>query len=149
MNNYADRLTELVLRSSDRDAERDDTHANTKPKDAATLILIDRSESSPKVLLGRRHHGHKFMPGKFVFPGGRVETLDRHMPVATKLRSAVEASLMRSVERPSRAKAQGYALAAIRETFEETGLLLGRKLAAAPATPGSSWEGYATQGFHP
>ena len=38
-------------------------------RDAATLILIDRSGPVPKVLLGRRHHRHKFMPGKFVFPG--------------------------------------------------------------------------------
>ena len=44
-----------------------------RPKDAATLILIDRSGKVPKVLLGKRHHGHKFMPGKFVFPGGGVD----------------------------------------------------------------------------
>ena len=42
-------------------------------------MLIDRSGAKPKVLLGRRHAGHKFMPGKFVFPGGRIEALDRLM----------------------------------------------------------------------
>jgi len=46
---------------------------NVRIRDAATMLLIDRTAAVPKVLLGRRHHGHKFMPGKFVFPGGRVE----------------------------------------------------------------------------
>ena len=53
-------------------AARDRSFANQRPRDSATLILIDRSESVPKVLLGRRHERHKFLPGKFVFPGGRV-----------------------------------------------------------------------------
>ena len=52
---------------------------------SATLILIDRSAPVPKVLLGRRHERHRFMPGKFVFPGGRVEISDRQMPIATPL----------------------------------------------------------------
>jgi hypothetical protein len=51
--------------------ERDLTHPVVEPRDAATLILIDRSGPEPKVLLGRRHRDSKFMPGKFVFPGGR------------------------------------------------------------------------------
>ena len=57
---------------------------NLRPKDAATLILLDRSASVPKVLLGKRHHGHKFMPGKFVFPGGGLEPADRRMAVARR-----------------------------------------------------------------
>ena len=56
-----------------------------RPKDAATLILLDRSGRVPKVLLGKRHHGHKFMPGKFVFPGGGLEPADRRMGVARPL----------------------------------------------------------------
>jgi 8-oxo-dGTP pyrophosphatase MutT (NUDIX family) len=100
---------------------------NLRPRDAATLILIDRTGSAPKVLLGRRHHGHKFMPGKFVFPGGRVEPDDRRIAVATPLHPAVEAKLMHRVRRPSGVHARSLALAAIRETFEETGLLIGRK----------------------
>src|SRR5207302_9588075 len=38
-----------------------------RPKDAATLILIDRSGEVPKVLLGKRHRGHAFMPDQLVF----------------------------------------------------------------------------------
>jgi len=65
--------------------ERDQSFANLRPKDAATIILIDRSGPESKVLMGRRHHGHKFMPGKFVFPGGRVDAADQYVPVAGKL----------------------------------------------------------------
>jgi 8-oxo-dGTP pyrophosphatase MutT (NUDIX family) len=108
-------------------AERDQSFANLRPRDAATLILIDRSRAVPQVLLGRRHAGHKFMPGKFVFPGGRVEPRDRLVPCATPLDAAVEAALMRGTRRPSERKARAFAVAALRETFEETGLLIGRK----------------------
>ena len=55
-------------------AERDMSFPDSEPRDAATLMLIDRSGHTPKVLLGRRHAGHKFMPGKFVFPGGRISS---------------------------------------------------------------------------
>ena len=107
--------------------ERNQTHPNQRWRDAATLILLDRSDKVPKVLLGRRHAGHKFLPGRFVFPGGRVERSDGRMPVATPLHAAVEARLLKRVHRPSPAKARAFALAAIRETFEETGLLIGRR----------------------
>src|SRR5438132_2678718 len=112
--------------------ERDQSFPNLRPKDAATIILIDRSGAEPKVLLGRRHDGHKFMPGKFVFPGGRVEPHDRAVPVAGDLDPQMVAKLMAHVQRPSAAKARGFAVAAIRELFEETGLLLGRKHDVAP-----------------
>ena len=107
--------------------ERDQTHPNQRWRDAATLILVDRSEAMPKVLLGRRHAGHKFLPGRFVFPGGRVERSDGRMPFASPLHPEVEAQLLKRVRRPSPAKARAFALAAIRETFEETGLLIGRR----------------------
>jgi 8-oxo-dGTP pyrophosphatase MutT (NUDIX family) len=106
-----------------------------RPRDAATLILIDRSGNMPKVLLGKRHRGHVFMPGKYVFPGGRVEPHDRHVPVAGQLDPAIEEKLMRHVSRPSRDKARALAVAAIREVFEETGLLVGRKVEDAPRVP--------------
>jgi 8-oxo-dGTP pyrophosphatase MutT (NUDIX family) len=146
----ADRLTREV---------RDQTFPNARPKDAATLILIDRAQPVPKVLLGRRHHGHKFMPGKFVFPGGRVEPHDRQLPLSSRLMPEVEAQLLRRVERPSPAKARGFAVAAIREVAEETGLLLGRRhgpcvpdgvaLPDGLALPDSAWAAFAAAGIEP
>src|SRR6476660_5718093 len=121
---HADRLQRMerfVKRMNE--VERDLTSPYVRPKDAATLILVDRDGRMPQVLLGRRHHGHKFMPGKFVFPGGRVEPIDRRMPSATTIEPRVETRLMQAMPRPSAAKARGLMLAAIRETFEETGLL--------------------------
>lgn len=140
MNDFAERLTK---------AERDRSFDNVRPHDASTLIIVDRSGATPKVLLGKRHHGHKFMPGKFVFPGGRMEANDRLMPVASELNPADEQHLMKETQRPSAAKARALALAAIRETFEETGLLFGAKRADAPAAPAGPWTEFAATGFYP
>src|SRR5262249_33388341 len=79
---------------------------NVRPRDAATMIIIDRAAPSPQVLLGRRHESHKFMPGKFVFPGGRVEAPDRRMASASSIAPQVEARLMQNVQRPSAEKAR-------------------------------------------
>ena len=81
-----ERLNDFVRRMNEVD--RDLSHKVVRPKDAATLILVDRSGRVPKVLLGKRHARHKFMPGKFVFPGGGVDPTDKAMPVATAARSA-------------------------------------------------------------
>jgi 8-oxo-dGTP pyrophosphatase MutT (NUDIX family) len=119
------------------------TLPNQRPKDAATLILIDRSGPTPKVLLGKRHHGHRFMPDKYVFPGGGVEPADRRMPTARPLDSQAEQRLMRAVKRPSPVKARALALAAIRETYEETGLLIGAPARHPPGTPAGPWAAFA------
>src|ERR1700732_5581736 len=115
---------------------------NLRPKDAATLVLIDHSGPISKVLLGKRHHGHKFMPGKFVFPGGRVEPADKRMPTARPLDRHAEQRLMRAVKRPSPVKARALALAAIRETYEETGLLLGAQAGDTSGVPPGPWAAF-------
>ena len=107
------------------DVRRDLPLPALRPKDAATLILIDRSGPVPKVLLGKRHERHRFMPGKFVFPGGGIDPSDKLMPVARELDNLAEARLMQRFHMASPARARALALAAIRETCEETGLLLG------------------------
>jgi 8-oxo-dGTP pyrophosphatase MutT (NUDIX family) len=84
-----------------------------------------------------------------VFPGGRVEPADRRMASATPLHPRMEQRLMQRVQRPSAAKARGYALAAIRETFEETGLLLGKKSGHAAPAAGGPWADYAAAGLKP
>ncbi|HKM88105.1 MAG TPA: NUDIX hydrolase [Xanthobacteraceae bacterium] len=136
----SDRLTRAV---------RDQSFANLKPKDSATLILVDNSESVPKVLLGRRHERHKFLPGKFVFPGGRVEITDRLMPTAAPLHPRDAARLMQRLKRPSIAKATAFALAAVRETYEETGLMLGRSGNDGTTAPAGVWQAFAKAGVLP
>jgi len=103
-----------------------------RPRDAATLIIVERARGKTRVLMGKRHAGHKFMPGKFVFPGGAVEPSDRRMSVAGALDEIVEAKLLARTRHTSHDYARGLALAAIRETFEETGLALGVKDFGAP-----------------
>lgn len=117
-----------------------------KPVDAATLVLLDRSGPAPKVLMGKRHAAHKFMPGLFVFPGGRSEKGDSAIPVATDLAPETLAHLSQRVVRPSAARARRLALAAIRETFEETGLVIGGK---AQANLPGAWADFAATGHLP
>jgi 8-oxo-dGTP pyrophosphatase MutT (NUDIX family) len=136
----ADRLSRAI---------RDLSFPTVKPRDAATLILIDRSGSVPKVLLGRRHEKHRFMPGKFVFPGGRVEPSDKHMAFATALDDSHLKRLMRQVKRPSLVKAVAYALAAVRETHEETGIMLGVPSDKPIHAPSPTWEPFVKAGIVP
>ena len=96
------------------------------PRDAATLIILDTSDSEPKVLMGRRHVSHAFMPGLFVFPGGGLERSDGSIVSADSLDSTIEHKIFSHLRlRPTLRRARGLALAALRETCEETGLLLG------------------------
>jgi 8-oxo-dGTP pyrophosphatase MutT (NUDIX family) len=124
-------------------------HPNVTPKDASTLILLDRSGSEPKVLMGKRHDRHVFMPGAYVFPGGRVDPIDRTMPVAASLDPRAEQKLMAQIKRPNAAKARAFALAAVRETFEETGLLLGAKATETRAKPDNAWAAFVDAGILP
>lgn len=105
-----------------------------RPRDAATLILVRRDGDIPRVLLGKRHGSHAFMPNKYVFPGGRLDASDSRTRPLRDLDQAVLAKLMaRMRSKASAARARAFAVAALRETFEETGLLYGRPdIASAP-----------------
>src|SRR5580698_9946585 len=97
------------------DQKEADHHPYFRPKDAATLILIDRSEAVPKVLVGKRHDKVVFMPGKFVFPGGRVDKTDNRVPVAAPISKALEANLLKGRPKIAASRARALAVAAIRE----------------------------------
>lgn len=127
----------------------DATHPVIRPVDAAALVLVDRSKRTPRVLLGRRNPALRFMPGKFVFPGGRVDADDRRVPVYGMLDTESERRLMTRVTRPSAARARALALAAIRETCEETGLLIGTDEAGAPHRLPGAWGAFGEAGLFP
>ena len=128
----------------------DRAHPLTRPRDAATLMIIDRSAGAARVLMGKRHANHTFMPGKFVFPGGRVDAADRRMGAASPLPPGLEAKLLLRITSPSPQKARALALAALREAFEETGLLFGEKNGnAGKAAPTGAWGQYTAHGFAP
>jgi 8-oxo-dGTP pyrophosphatase MutT (NUDIX family) len=141
MNDHAVTLT---------NAERVRVAANQRPRDAATMMILDRRAAKPRILMGKRHAGHKFMPGKYVFPGGRLDPGDRRMAATGALAQICEDRLLKRTVRPSIGKARALALAAIRETFEETGLLFGSADYGAPeAPPVGSWADFAAHGVFP
>jgi len=115
-----------------------------RPKDAATLILVRRDEAQPRVLMGKRSGGHTFMPDKYVFPGGKVDPHDARAPVLSPLTSPVEAKLRLQ----SRRAPQAFPLTAIRETWEETGLIVG-KPGDLPGKPPQGWGEYFATGAAP
>ena len=101
-------------------------------RDAATVILLrDRTEGPYEVFLMRRHRDQVFMGGAYVFPGGRLDDADADPELAACIggfRAADAKRLLQETDLPE-AAALGLFLAAIRETFEEAGVLLARDTA--------------------
>jgi 8-oxo-dGTP pyrophosphatase MutT (NUDIX family) len=126
-----------------------DHHAYRRPVDAATLILVDRSGATPKVLVGKRHDKVVFMPGKIVFPGGRVDHTDGRVPVAAPIPSALEANLLKGRPKIAPSRARALAIAAIREACEETGLCLGRRVDGSAAALKGPWKPFCDAGLLP
>jgi 8-oxo-dGTP pyrophosphatase MutT (NUDIX family) len=120
-----------------------------KPRDAATLIIIDGSRRRPRVLMGRRHTRQVFMGDMFVFPGGRYEPDDRRMSAAGALHQTVEARLLERCRGPAPDRPRALALTAVRETFEETGLVIGTKDYGTPENVPPSWSEFARQEAFP
>ena len=123
---------------------------NMVPRDASTLIILDRKGDEPRLLMGRRHEGHKFMPGLFVFPGGRVDRFDGSVPAAGELHPMVRDKIVTTLRRrPSERRARALALAAIRETYEEAGLLLGRRDEDGFEARHDDWRAFSRHGVRP
>lgn len=114
-----------------------------RPRDAATLILT-RGERNLEVLMGRRAPGHVFMASKWVFPGGRIDPSDFRASASGDLNSDTARRL--EMEVPAQ-RARALALTAIRETFEETGLILGKS--APVASVAGPWREYRQAGALP
>ncbi len=96
------------------------------PRDAATVVLLRDRPQGIEVYLVKRSRMVDFMAGAYVFPGGRLDKADSS-PSACALLSAGTAALQERLgEALPAAHAAGLFVAAVRETFEEAGLLLGR-----------------------
>lgn len=110
-------------------------------REAATLILIRDPAGDAKVLLGRRQRNAVFMPGRFVFPGGAVDPSDTEVALSGPLKTTCRGRLAESP-----LPAHAYAAAAIRELWEETGLVFGTPGRFAPP---AGWAGFADLGVQP
>ena len=84
-------------------AMRTEDQKVVRPKDAATLIIVRRDAEKPRLLMGRRNKGHNFMPGKWVFPGGRIDRSDFRAPYCDDLRPEVAARVEQTAP-PARAR---------------------------------------------
>jgi 8-oxo-dGTP pyrophosphatase MutT (NUDIX family) len=97
-----------------------------RPRDAASLILLRGDGDRLEVLVGRRSPRARFMPGVYVFPGGAIDRLDR---LAWSVESGTDALAPRL--------RQG-ARAALRETWEEVGVLVGGRSDRVGAEPAAA-----------
>lgn len=115
-----------------------------RPRSAATVMIIRQDGPKPRVLMGKRHGGHSFMPDRWVFPGGRIDRADYRAPFASDLRPDVSAVFDAYL---NAGKGRALALAAVRETWEEAGLLLAKPGASRPAA--GPWRSFVEQGALP
>lgn len=119
-----------------------------RPRNASTMMLIDGSANNFKVLMGVRNKNLKFMPGAMVFPGGKVDRGDGYASSLDEFHPETEKKLLSAMRgRPSKHRARSLGLAAIRETAEESGLLLGKK--TAYQTKSDDWKQFEKEGVTP
>ncbi len=127
-------------RVAKRDAQR------SRPKLAASLLLVRQRVTGPELLMGRRASAHAFMPQKFVYPGGRVDRADAYGPADGPIDAADRARLETALS-PGRARAAP--LAALRETAEETGLLVAREAPCDRHSRNPEWSPFLDRGLAP
>ncbi len=116
-----------------------------EPRDAASLIIVRRQAGGAAVLMGRRKANASFIPDAYVFPGGAIEPGDHVARAASSLRPE-------TIDRMSRSSdvdhARVLAMAAIRETFEESGLVVGAP-GEIGAAAGEGWKTMRVLGLAP
>jgi 8-oxo-dGTP pyrophosphatase MutT (NUDIX family) len=97
------------------------------PRPAATILMLRDGPGGIETLMLRRTRRSGFVPGAWVFAGGRVDAADADEAVVARLRGLTVASASErlQLEPDSTPPGIAYFVAALREAFEETGLLVG------------------------
>jgi 8-oxo-dGTP pyrophosphatase MutT (NUDIX family) len=110
------------------------------PVPSATLLLLRDRAGRLQVLMTTRHDAAGFAAGAIVFPGGKREAGDAALVAHCRAQDGDE-------------EARTLRVAAIRETFEETGILLGAKMGDehtdAVRSPGGPWDAFVAAGVVP
>jgi 8-oxo-dGTP pyrophosphatase MutT (NUDIX family) len=103
------------------------------PRPAATIVLLRDGIDALEVLLLRRSRSAGFVPGAYVFPGGRVDGADGDAELSSRVDGlTTKAAGQRLSLQHDEATAMAYYVAALREAFEETGILVGRRADGSP-----------------
>jgi 8-oxo-dGTP pyrophosphatase MutT (NUDIX family) len=118
----------------------------TRIRDASTIVLVRRDTAGgPSILMGMRGAGAVFFPSKYVFPGGAVDPDDSDVPLGTALEAQSAGRLAHAT--PDRL-VRALAATAVRELWEETGLILGTP-GTWPGPVPADWGGFAARGCLP
>ena len=121
----------------------------TAIRDAATIVLVrDAGGAEPKVLMGQRGAGAAFMPNKFVFPGGALDPDDAQVRLDGELDPAMRRKLAAMPVTETVPAPEAMVAGAIRELWEEAGLMLGRAGAWDGPLP-EDWRAFAEAGLRP
>lgn len=95
------------------------------PRPAATIVLMRDDADGLEILLMRRNRNAGFVPGAYVFPGGRVDAADGEAAAIDLVDGLSAPQSAQRLDLPDPSSAMAYYLAALREAFEETGILVG------------------------
>lgn len=128
---------------------KDNGNGDTPIRDAACLILIDRTETAPRMLMGKRLPTQVFLPNKWVFPGGRVDDDDRALAAMLCNTSGLQRAAKNSTVAAFQAAQAPFALTAIREMFEETGVFVGRATDEMVSGLPAAWQAIVDRGLQP
>ncbi|WP_333828327.1 NUDIX hydrolase [Pararhodobacter sp.] len=125
------------------------TADKTAIRDAATIVLVrDADTPSPRVLMGQRGAGAAFMPNKFVFPGGAIDPDDSLIRFAQPVDPRTRQRLAAQPVTPMAPAPEAMLAAAIRELWEESGLMLARPAPWEGPLP-QDWRRFADAGMSP
>lgn len=124
---------------------RTGTIDKTAIRDAATVVLLRDRRRDPQILMGQRGAQAAFMPSKFVFPGGAVDAADASVPLHAPLGDVCRERLR---EDAAHDLSHALAVAAIRELWEESGLIVGAE-GVWPGEVPPDWLAFAARGYVP
>ena len=138
-------LGEIRMTDKEQHKRKELTRA-PRPRVASTIVLTHGPKDKLRILMGQRSSKHDFMPNVYVFPGGRVDRGDSYVDYAGNLSARTE-KIMEAAFSPRKARA--VVLASVRETYEETSLLLGQQGATTRNINHPSWDAFRQANLKP